>query len=106
VGTGIAHVRQHRDSIGALRRAVAVLDVDALAGLGIAVPALGSLILGLALAEGELGAADAHALGALDELYQAEQWGEDLEAAARRRAIAEDIALAARFIALTRGSRR
>jgi len=103
VGTGIAHVRQHRDSIGALRRAVAALDVEALAGLGIAVPALGSLVLGLALAEGALEAAEAHALGALDELFQAEQWGEDVEAAARRRAIAEDVALAARFIALTRG---
>lgn len=103
VGSGIAHVRQHRDSIGALRRAVAALDVEALAGLGIAVPALGSLILGLALAEGELDAGEAHALGALDELFQSEQWGEDAEAAARRRAIAEDVALAARFIALARG---
>lgn len=103
VGAGIARVRQHRDSISALRRAVAALDVEALAGLGLAVPALGSLILGLALAEGELQAGEAHALGALDELFQAEQWGEDAEAVARRRAIAEDVALAARFIALTRG---
>ncbi len=102
VGTGIAHVRQHRDSIGALRRAVAALDVEALAAMGIAVPALGSLILGLALVQGALDAAEAHALGALDELFQAEQWGEDAEAAARRRAVAEDVALAARFIGLTR----
>lgn len=102
VGTGIAHVRQHRDSIAALRRAVAGQDVEALAGLGIVVPALGSLVLGLALAKGELDAAEAHALGALDELFQAEKWGEDTEAAARRLAIAGDVALAARFIALTR----
>lgn len=102
IGSGIAHVKQHRDSIAALRRAVGALDVEALAGLGIAVPALGSLVLGLALAEGRLDAAEAHALGALDELFQAEQWGEDAEAAARRRAVGEDIALAARFIALTR----
>jgi chaperone required for assembly of F1-ATPase len=103
VGSGIAHVRQHRGSIAALRRAVAALDVAALAGLGIAVPALGSLILGLAMAEGRLEAREAHALGALDELFQAEQWGEDAEAVGRRRAIADDVALAARFIALTRG---
>lgn len=103
VGTGVAHVRQHRDTISALRRAVAALDMEALAALGIAVPALGSLVLGLALAQGGLDAAEAHALGALDELFQAEQWGEDAEAAARRRAIAEDVALAARFIGLTRG---
>jgi chaperone required for assembly of F1-ATPase len=102
VGTGVAYVKQHRDSIAALRRAVAALDVDALAALGVAVPALGSLVLGLGLAEGRLDAPTAHALGALDELFQTEQWGEDAEAAARRQAIAADIALAARYIALTR----
>lgn len=102
VTTGIAPIRQHRDSVAALRRAVAALDVEVLAALGIAVPALGSLVLGLALAAGRLDAPAAHALGALDELFQAEQWGEDAEAAARREAVAADIALAARFITLTK----
>jgi chaperone required for assembly of F1-ATPase len=102
ITTGVAPIRQHRDSVAALRRAVAALDVEVLAALGIAVPALGSLVLGLALAEGKLDAPTAHALGALDELYQTEQWGEDAEAAARRAAVAADIALAARFIALTK----
>lgn len=102
VSTGIAYVKQHRGSVAALREAVAALDVAALAALGVAVPAMGSLVLGLALAEGQLDAATAHALGALDELFQAEAWGEDAEAAARRRTIAEDIALAERFLRLTR----
>lgn len=102
VTTGIGPIRQHRDSVAALRRVVGGMDAEVLAGLGIAVPALGSLVLGLALAEGQLDASTAHALGALDELFQAEQWGEDAEAAARRAAIAADIALAARFIALTK----
>jgi chaperone required for assembly of F1-ATPase len=103
VASGIAPIRQHRDAVAALRRAVAALEPEVLAALGIAVPALGSLVLGLALAEERLDAATAHALGALDELFQAEQWGEDAEAAARRAAIAADIALAARFIVLSRG---
>jgi len=102
VTTGIATIRQHRGSVVALRAAVGALDAWALASLGVAVPALGSLVLGLALAEQCLDPATAHALGALDELFQAEQWGEDAEAAARRRAVAEDIAVAARMIALTR----
>jgi chaperone required for assembly of F1-ATPase len=102
VTTGVAPIRQHRDSISALRRAVAALDVEVLAALGIAVPALGSLVLGLALAEGRLDAPALHALGALDELFQAEQWGEDAAATTRRQSIAADIALAARFIALTK----
>jgi chaperone required for assembly of F1-ATPase len=105
VTTGVGYVRQHRDSIAALRRAVAQLDTEALAALGIAVPALGSLVLGLALAAGELDAEAAYALGALDELFQAEQWGNDHEAVERRTSMLADVALAARYIDLTRGSR-
>jgi chaperone required for assembly of F1-ATPase len=101
VSSGVAYVKQHRGAIAALRTAVAALDVPALTALGIAVPALGSLVLGLALAEGRLDAATAHALGTLDELFQAEAWGEDAEAAARRANIAADIALAERFLRLT-----
>jgi chaperone required for assembly of F1-ATPase len=102
VATGIAYVRQHRGSLAKLRQVVAMMDMPTLAGLAIAVPAMGSLVLGLALANGALDAAAAHALGCLDELFQAAAWGEDAEAAARRRAIAADIALAERYMALTR----
>ena len=102
VTAGVGPIRQHRDSISALRHAVASLDVNALTALGIAVPALGSLVLGLALAEGRISPGDAHVLGALDELFQEEEWGADDEAVARRAGVAADIALAARYIALTR----
>jgi len=102
VSTGIAYVKQHRGAVATLRQAVAALDVPALAALGVAVPALGSLVLGLALVEQRLDAATAHTLGVLDELFQAEQWGEDVEAVARRAVIAADIALADRFLRLTR----
>jgi chaperone required for assembly of F1-ATPase len=105
VGSGIAYVKQHRGSIAALRGAVAALDVAALSALGVAVPALGSVVLGLAMVAGRLDAATAHELGALDELFQAEAWGEDPEAALRRAAIAADIALAGRFLQLTRPTR-
>ena len=101
---GIAYVKQHRDSVAALRRAVAALDILALAALGVAVPALGSLVLGLALAERRLDAATAHALGCLDELFQAAAWGEDAQAAVRRRAVADDIGVAARVLELTRST--
>ena len=102
VGEGIAYVSQHKDSIAALRRAVGAFDAYALAGLGIAVPAMGSLVLGLALAEGALDADSAFRLGALDELFESEQWGEDHEAVERRKAVATDIAVAERFIRLSR----
>jgi len=102
VTTGIAYVKQHHDSIAALRRAVAAQTPDALAALGIAVPALGSLVLGLALAAGEMDGETAYTLGALDELFQAGQWGEDDEAVHRRAGIRSDILLAERYIVLTR----
>jgi chaperone required for assembly of F1-ATPase len=105
VATGVGYVKQHHDSIAALRRAVDALDADALAGLGIAVPALGSLVLGLALAAGEMDAETAFRLGTLEELFQAEQWGDDDEAVNRRTGMRADIALAARYIHLTRGDR-
>ena len=102
VTAGIIHVEQPARSLSALRDAVAALDPYALAALGVGVPALGSLVLGLALADGALDPAQAHALGALEEMFQAEQWGEDDEAAERRARVAGDIALAARFIQLSR----
>ena len=100
VRAGIAPIAQPESSLSALRRAVAARDALALAALGLAVPALGSLVLGLALAEGALDAADAHRLGALEELHQAALWGEDAQAAARRAAVAADVALAARLLRL------
>jgi chaperone required for assembly of F1-ATPase len=100
VTSGITHVPQPQTALRALHRAVARYDANVLAGLGIAVPALGSLVLGLALAGGHLDGAVAHALGTLDELFQEEAWGVDQEAAARRANVGADIILAARFMAL------
>jgi len=102
VTSGVVPVRQHHDSINALRRVVGGYDPYVLAGLGIAVPALGSLVLGLAMVEAQLDAAEAFVLGSLEELFQAEQWGEDAEAAHRRATVAADIALAERFVRLVR----
>ncbi len=60
--------------------------------------------LALALAHAECGLAIPAVIAAalLDETFQAEQWGADSEAEARRRALADDMRLAARFLALLR----
>jgi chaperone required for assembly of F1-ATPase len=102
VTSGIVHVPQSRHALRALHAAVAAFDPLVLAGLGILVPILGSLVLGLAVAEGGLDAASAHELGALDEIFQAELWGRDAEAEKRLAAVAVDIGVAARFVALAR----
>jgi chaperone required for assembly of F1-ATPase len=102
VTTGIIHIAQPTPALAALAGAVATHPPAALAALGVAVPALGSLVLGLALAEGVLGAAEAHALSALDEMFQEELWGADDEALDRRQNVADDIAVTARMLALLR----
>lgn len=102
VTEGLMPVAQPRESLTALRAAVAAHGVEELAALGVAVPALGSLVLGLALSAGEVAAGRAHALSVLDETFQEGRWGEDAEAAARRARAAADVALAARFLALVR----
>lgn len=99
---GVVAVRQPDAAVDALTSAVAAVDVNTLAGLGVIVPALGSLVLGLAVAAGAITAADAHATSIVDELSQAALWGEDDEAVAARRSAERDVADAARFIELAR----
>jgi len=100
---GVIHIAQPTPALAALAAAVAAHDPYALAALGVAVPALGSLVLALALADGALDAAEAHALSVLEETYQEELWGVDEEAVARRRNVAVDIDAAARLLELLRG---
>lgn len=102
VTRGIVHVRQHPAALDALRRAVDAQGAWRLAGLGIIVPALGSVVLGLAVAQGLLDASSAHGLSLVDEDFQAELWGEDADAAARRTHIEADLLNAARFMGLAR----
>ena len=71
-----------------------------LAALGVIVPALGSLILGLALAEKAFTPQDACNAALLDELWQETQWGADAEAAARRHKIIADVIVSTQFMAL------
>lgn len=101
VTTGIMPVPQTDQSLRALHHAVAQHPPLALAALGVAVPALGSLVLGLALAGGHLAPAEAHRLSTLDETFQEERWGTDPESTARRASAAADIALAARLVSLS-----
>jgi chaperone required for assembly of F1-ATPase len=102
---GVIAVRQDPASLAALARAVAAHAPIALAGLGQVVQATGSLVLGLAISHGRVAPSEAHALACLDEAFQAEEWGEDAEAAARLARIAEDIEAGARLIALARTQR-
>ncbi|GLR66193.1 ATPase [Acidocella aquatica] len=78
------------------------MDEYQLAGLGVIVPALGSLVLALAVEAGALDPDTACRCAGLGELWQETHWGMDAEAAARRRIIAEDVAVSACFMVLCR----
>jgi chaperone required for assembly of F1-ATPase len=91
---------QPAEPLARLHEAVAQYDAFTLAGLGILVPAYGSLVLGLAVATGKLPALQALEISQLEELFQELQWGEDAEATARRLNVAADVESAARFITL------
>lgn len=102
VTAGLMPVTQPAASLDALRDAVATHATEELAALGLAVPSLGSLVLGLALSAGRLDAAAAHRLAVLDETHQEQRWGTDWEAEERRNRAAADLNLAERFLALVR----
>jgi chaperone required for assembly of F1-ATPase len=96
--TGIIHVAQPPAALAMLRNAVEALDVYRLAALGLLVPALGSLVLGLAVARGALAASEAHEIATLDERHQAAFWGWDDEALKRMTRMADEMAMVGRFL--------
>ncbi|MBB3884664.1 ATP12 family chaperone protein [Acetobacter oeni] len=71
-----------------------------LAALGVAVPALGSLVLGLAVTEGSLSAQDAVNIASLDERTQMQRWGQDPALLDHVAVVAADVMDAKRFIML------
>jgi chaperone required for assembly of F1-ATPase len=100
VTTGIVPLAQSPASLKAYAAVVAALDDFRLTALQATTASCGSLVIALALHEGRLDAAAAFAASQLDETFQIEAWGEDAEAAARRAALAADIAATARFLEL------
>lgn len=102
VAAGIMPVTQSDDALRALRVAVAAYEDLVLSGLHQLTTGFGSLVIALAVVEGRIDAASGIELAQLDELFQAERWGEDSEAIARRESLARDMTAAARFIALSR----
>ena len=100
ITAGIVHVAQPPETVARLAEAIAARDAFALAGVSPLVTITGSLVLGLALAEGGLGREAAWEAAVLDELWQEEQWGADALALAARAHRRADYDAAARFLAL------
>lgn len=98
--TGIIHRPQPAETIGRLVEAVRGYDDFRLVALQPLVTITGSLVIALALVEGGVDARTAFDAAHLDELWQAELWGEDWMATDARDARRRDFDAAARFVAL------
>ncbi len=98
--SGIIHRPQPQRTIDQLARAVAARDPFSLAALSPLVTISGSLVIALALAERAIDFETAWAAATLDERSQAEQWGEDAEAAAVLENRRRDFAAAYRLLEL------
>lgn len=97
---GVMHRPQSPMAVARLRAAVARRDAFRLTALHELVALSGSLVLGLAVLDGALAAERAWTLSRIDEDWQAEQWGEDGEAAAVAARRGADFLQAARFLGL------
>jgi chaperone required for assembly of F1-ATPase len=97
---GIAYIEQPVDAILRMQELVAALDDFRLAALDLVAALTASLVTALALLDGRLKAQDAFAAAQLDEIYQAEKWGRDAEAEARRNRLLAELKAAEHFVRL------
>ncbi len=99
---GISHHAQPATALHAIDHALGALDPFALAGVHELTTLSGSVILALAVAHGVLDPDEAWSAAHVDEDWQISQWGEDFEAAERRKRRQADFQAAAALIGLAR----
>lgn len=97
---GVMHRPQPPATVARLRAALEPLDDFELTAMQPLVTISGSLVVALALLEGAIDEDTAWEAGELDELYQAEKWGEDSLAAQSRASRRDAFAAALRFLIL------
>ena len=102
VAEGLTHIDQTPEALAALRRALKRFDAFTLGGLHVVASITGSTVLALAIAGQFVSGAQAFELSRIDEIYQAEKWGQDAEAAKRATALAQELDKAVELIALSR----
>jgi chaperone required for assembly of F1-ATPase len=100
---GVVHVAQPKASLRRIRRELEGLNPFSLAALHVMTSLTGSALLALAVARGKLTPEQAWAAAHVDEDFQISQWGEDAEAAARRKHRWRDFAASARLLEAARG---
>lgn len=98
--TGIIHRPQPAATLARIAAAYRAFDAFRLAALHPVVTISGSAVIGLAVAEAQMDADAAWAIGHLDELWQAEQWGKDPLAEAGHKERQRDLSAAVTMLRL------
>lgn len=98
---GVAHVSQPETSLDRLRETLLGRDAFSLAALHVMTGLTGSALLALAVAQGRLTPEAAWEAAHVDEDWQISKWGQDAEAAERRKNRWRDFAAATRALPLT-----
>ena len=101
--SGIVHRPQSEEALRALRSRLETMDDFTLAALQATASLAASLCIGLAALDSDADAAALWDAANLEELWQAELWGSDEEAEARREKRKREFLAAARFADLARG---
>ncbi len=101
VTAGLLPCPQPPASLSNVRKIVEGRNDFSLTGLQLAAAASGSVVIALALADGEIDAGEAWKRSLVDETWQIENWGDDPEAAKRRAGLLADIGAAETFIKLS-----
>ncbi|KQV56815.1 MULTISPECIES: ATP12 family chaperone protein [unclassified Caulobacter] len=99
---GIIHQPQPPATLAAIEALALTLDDFTLAGVAFAAGLFGSTVLALAVRAGRLTGQRALDLSRLEEVFQAEQWGQDAEATARAAFLAVEAAMIDRWFAALR----
>ena len=102
ITAGVVAVEQDPAARASLRDAIAAYDDYTIVALHSLTTIFGSVVLALAVVEGEIGPRDAFQASRIDEDFQAEKWGAEEAAEVRRAALDAEIGEAADLLALLR----
>jgi chaperone required for assembly of F1-ATPase len=100
--SGVIHTAQSPSALASVEALALTMDDFTLAGVAYGAGLLGSTVLALALRAGKVTGRKAMDLSRLEEVFQAETWGQDAEAIARAEALAVEAQVLERWFAALR----
>ena len=103
ITNGVVPIRQGNEQIARLREVLSEQKPFFLSGLLSATFATQSVVIALALGKSHITPFEAWSVGMLDEIYQTELWGDDLEKSKRLAELRFEIEAAGRFMEMSIG---